>query len=190
MNTRDVVLVAMFAAITVALGLAPRIPLAFLPVPITLQSLGPMLAGAMIGPIRGAMAHALVVLLVAIGLPVLAGGTGGLGALAGPTAGFIFGWIVAAFVTGYLCKKWVGNRPRRPGAGPWGEVGLIFLACVIGGVLVLYVFGAGWLAFVTGMGLAKAITGVAVFIPGDLVKAGFAALIVHNVRRSYPIDLK
>ncbi|WP_137389802.1 biotin transporter BioY [Rhodoligotrophos defluvii] len=190
MNTRDVVLIALFAAITVALGLAPRIPIAFLPVPITLQSLGPMLAGAMIGPIRGALAHVLVVLLVAIGLPVLAGGSGGLGALAGPTAGFIFGWIIAAFVTGMLCKAW--SRGRRAGgrSGVWTDIGLIFLACVIGGIVVLYACGVAWLALVTGIGFEKALTGVLVFIPGDLVKAAFAALIAHNVRRAYPLDLK
>lgn len=189
MNTPDVVLIALFAAITVALGLAPRIPLAFLPVPITLQSLGPMLAGAMIGPVRGALAHVLVVLLVALGLPVLAGGSGGLGMLAGPTAGFIFGWILAAFVTGLLCKMWIGQGTRGA-RGKWSQIGLIFAACVIGGILVLYLCGAIWLAIVTGMGFLKAITGVAAFIPGDLVKAAFAALIAHNVRRAYPISLK
>ncbi|WP_342641160.1 biotin transporter BioY [Rhodoligotrophos ferricapiens] len=192
MTTRDVVLIALFAAITVALGLAPRIPLAFLPVPITLQSLGPMLAGAMIGPIRGALAHVLVVLLVAIGLPVLAGGSGGLGILAGPTAGFIFGWIIAAFVTGFLCKAWTRSPAagRSAGSGPWSNVALLFLACVIGGIIVLYACGVAWLALVTGLGFGKALTGVAAFIPGDLIKAAFAALIAHNVRRAYPIDLK
>jgi len=189
MNTRDIVLIALFAAITVALGLAPRIPIAFLPVPITLQSLGPMLAGAMIGPVRGALSQALLVLLVALGLPVLAGGSGGLGMLAGPTAGFIFGWIVAAFITGMLCKMWIGQGSRS-GQGKWPQVGLVFVACVIGGILALYVCGALWLAVVTGMGVMKAATGVAAFIPGDLVKAAFAALIAHNVRRAYPIELK
>jgi biotin transport system substrate-specific component len=188
MNTRDIVLIALFAAITVALGLAPRIPVAFLPVPITLQSLGPMLAGAMIGPVRGALAHVLVVLLVALGLPVLAGGSGGLGMLAGPTAGFIFGWIIAAFVTGLLCRTWTVSGKARP--SKWADVGLTFIACVIGGIVVLYACGALWLAFVAGLGLAKAVSGVAVFIPGDLVKAAFAALIAHNVRRAYPIELK
>ena len=81
MTTRDIVLVALFAAIIVVLGMLPPITLGFIPVPITAQSLGVMLAGCILGAKRGAGACLLVVLLVAIGLPVLSGGRGG---LAGP----------------------------------------------------------------------------------------------------------
>ncbi|RVN51032.1 BioY family transporter, partial [Sinorhizobium meliloti] len=102
MNTRDLVLVALFTAIIVVLGLVPPITLGFIPVPITAQSMGVMLAGCIIGAKRGALAFLLLVLLVAIGLPVLSGGRGGLAVLAGPSGGFIFGWAVAAFVTGLI----------------------------------------------------------------------------------------
>ncbi|WP_234854561.1 biotin transporter BioY, partial [Sinorhizobium meliloti] len=74
MNTRDLVLVALFTAIIVVLGLVPPITLGFIPVPITAQSMGVMLAGCIIGAKRGALAFLLLVLLVAIGLPVLSGG--------------------------------------------------------------------------------------------------------------------
>lgn len=90
MNTRDLVLVALFTAIIVVLGLVPPITLGFIPVPITAQSMGVMLAGCIIGAKRGALAFLLLVLLVAIGLPVLSGGRGGLAVLAGPSGGFIF----------------------------------------------------------------------------------------------------
>ena len=71
MTTRDIVLVALFAAIIVVLGLLPPITLGFIPVPITAQTLGVMLAGCILGAKRGAAAVLLVLLLVAIGLPVL-----------------------------------------------------------------------------------------------------------------------
>ena len=79
MTTRDLVLSALFAALIVALGLIPAIPVGALPVPITPQSLGVMLAGLILGPVRGGLAVALVVLLVVLGLPVLSGGRGGFG---------------------------------------------------------------------------------------------------------------
>ena len=185
MTTRDVVLVAMFAAIMVVLGLSPRIPLTFLPVPITLQTLGVMLAGTMIGPIRGALAMLLFLLLIAMGLPVLAGGQGGLGSFAGPTAGFIYGWPIGAFVAGWAFKAWGQRVPK-----PWGEIAVIFLACVLGGIVIVYLCGVAWLVLMTGIGLQKALIGMVAFVPGDLIKAVLSSLIVHNVRRAYPLDLK
>lgn len=71
MNTRDLVLIALFAAIVVVLGFIPPITLGFIPVPITAQSMGVMLAGCILGARRGALAFLLFLLLVAIGLPVL-----------------------------------------------------------------------------------------------------------------------
>ncbi|MGO7428305.1 biotin transporter BioY, partial [Rhizobium ruizarguesonis] len=93
MSTRDLVLTALFAAIIVALGLLPPISLGFIPVPITAQSLGVMMAGVVLGARRGAIAVLIVLVLVAIGLPVLSGGRGGLAIFASPTAGFLIGWI-------------------------------------------------------------------------------------------------
>lgn len=85
MSTRDIVYIALFAAITAALGLFPAFSLPVIAVPITAQTLGPMLAGAIAGAKRGALALVLFVVLVAIGLPLLAGGRGGLGIFFGPS---------------------------------------------------------------------------------------------------------
>ncbi|MEL6321465.1 MAG: biotin transporter BioY, partial [Cyanobacteria bacterium J06626_14] len=74
MTTRDLVYIAVFAALVAALGLIPPIPLPFIPVPITAQSLGVMLAGAILGARRGACALLLFLVLVAIGFPLLSGG--------------------------------------------------------------------------------------------------------------------
>ncbi|MGQ3294339.1 MAG: biotin transporter BioY, partial [Shinella sp.] len=107
MTTRDIVLVALFAAIIVVLGLLPPITLGFIPVPITAQSLGVMLAGCILGAKRGAGAVLLVLLLVAIGLPVLSGGRGGLAIFASPTGGYLVGWVFGALVCGLIAERFV-----------------------------------------------------------------------------------
>ncbi|MGV8936572.1 MAG: biotin transporter BioY [Allorhizobium sp.] len=182
MQTRDLVLVSLFAAIIVALGLVPPIMLGIIPVPITAQSLGVMLAGVILGARRGASAAALVVLLVTIGLPVLSGGRGGLAVFAAPTVGFLIGWIPAAFVTGLIAERFAGFGQKAV-AQTFG----FLAAAIIGGVGILYLFGIGYLAFGAGIGLEKAFLGSMIFIPGDLLKAGIAALAGRAVMVGYPL---
>jgi biotin transport system substrate-specific component len=182
MTTRDLVLIALFAAIIVFLGIIPPITLGFIPVPITAQSMGVMLAGCIIGAKRGALAYVLVILMVAIGLPVLSGGRGGLAILAGPTAGFIAGWVAGAFVTGLLAERLVSES--QSGAR---QMAGFFIASLIGGIGVVYLFGNLWLAFVTGLGLEKAFVGSLAFIPGDLLKAGIATLAARAILVGYPL---
>ena len=67
MTTRDIVLAALFTAIIIVLGFIPAVPIPLIPVPITAQSMGVMLAGTIIGARRGALAYALLVVLVAVG---------------------------------------------------------------------------------------------------------------------------
>lgn len=182
MTTRDLVLIALFAAIIVFLGIIPPITLGFIPVPITAQSMGVMLAGCIIGAKRGSLAYLLVILMVAIGLPVLSGGRGGLAVLAGPTAGFIIGWVVGTFVTGIIAEKLV----RESQSGTRQLTGF-FIASVIGGIGVVYLLGIAWLAFVTGLGIEKAVMGSLAFIPGDILKAGIASLAARAIIVGYPL---
>jgi biotin transport system substrate-specific component len=182
MSTRDLVLAALFAAIIVALGLLPPITLGFIPVPITAQSLGVMMAGVVLGARRGTIAVLIVLVLVAIGLPVLSGGRGGLAAFAAPTTGFLIGWVPAAFVTGYLSERLVDSQ----------QSGLVqtvsfFLASMIGGIIVLYACGIAYLAFVAGISLQQAFVGSMAFIPGDVIKAFVAALVGRAVMAGYPL---
>ena len=182
MSTRDLVLTALFAAIIVALGLLPPISLGFIPVQITAQSLGVMMAGVVLGARRGAIAVLIVLVLVAIGLPVLSGGRGGLAIFASPTAGFLIGWIFAAFVTGYLSERLVNHQ----------QSGLVqtvsfFLTAMVGGIVVLYAFGITYLATVAGLGFTKAFVGSMAFIPGDVIKAFVAALLGRAVMVGYPL---
>ncbi|MFB9912462.1 biotin transporter BioY [Rhizobium paknamense] len=182
MQTRDLVLIALFAAIIAALGLVPAIPLAFIPAPITAQTLGVMLAGVVLGGKRGGLAGALFLLLVAIGLPILPGGRGGLSVFFGATGGFLLSWPVGAFVSGLVAERFavrgLGAVPQTLG---------FFLAATVGGVGVVYLIGVPFLAVVAGMGLPKAFLGSLAFIPGDLLKAAIAALAGRAVMVGYPL---
>lgn len=184
MTTRDISLVGLMAAVIVALGLVPAIPLGG-GVPITLQSMGVMLAGLVLGPRRAAAAVAVVIVLVALGLPVLSGGRGGLAVFAGPTTGFLFGWVLAAFTAGFLAMIF-----EAPSASVVLRVAQLTGAAIVGGIVVLYLCGILWLAFFMKMGLAKAFMVSVTFAPGDLIKAIAAALITVQVRDAVAIERK
>lgn len=175
---RSFTLVILFAALIVVLGFVPPIPLAS-GVPVTAQSLGVMLAGAVLGPRRGALAVILVVVLVALGLPVLAGGRGGLGLFAGPTVGFLLGWIPAAFVVGAV----VSGLRQLP-------VGLAAGAgSALGGIVVLYLCGTFGMMATLHKDFATALTLTLPFVPGDLVKAAVAGWLTSLIARYRPSAL-
>lgn len=173
---RDIPLIAIFAGVVAALGLFPAISAFGGAVPITAQSLGVMLAGAILGPRRGALALVVFLVLVAIGLPLLAGGRGGLGVLAGPSVGYLVGWPVAAFAVGAL--TYVFGAPYRL---VWGIV-----ASVVGGVVVLHVLGIIGLVLRADLSVGDAIAADLVFVPGDLVKAVVCAVVARGVHAAYP----
>ena len=95
------VYVALFAAVVAVLGLFPPIVLPVVGVPITAQSMGVMIAGSVLGARRGGLAILLFLILVAVGVPILAGGRGGFGVLLGPGGGFLFSWPIAASTMAY-----------------------------------------------------------------------------------------
>lgn len=184
-QTRNTVYVAVFAAMIAAMGLVPPITLGVIPVPITLQTLGVMLAGAMLGPWRGALASLIVVVLSVAGLPLLAGGRGGLGVLLGPTGGYLVGWFFGSLVIGALFKYWVirlQSKPLQLVAG--------LASTILGGIVVIYLFGVPWTAVVTGLDLKTSLVGSFAFLPGDLLKAVVATLVALTVHRSYRSLLK
>jgi biotin transport system substrate-specific component len=173
---RDLARVAVFAALIAVLGL----PGAFMPwglaVPITAQTLGVMLAGAVLGARRGALAVTLFLVLVLAGLPLLAGGRGGLGVLALPSAGYLLGWVPGAYVVGWLVER---SLPRAPLA-----VGVA--ACLLGGVGVVYLVGVPVQAWRTDVPLPQSLVAAAVFLPGDLLKAVVAGTVAKGVHAAYP----
>ncbi|MBQ0133132.1 MAG: biotin transporter BioY, partial [Comamonas sp.] len=161
-NSQSVALVALFAALLAVMGLIPKIDLP-LGVPITLQTLGVMLAGCLLGPWRALQAMLLFMVAVAIGLPLLSGGRGGLGAFFAPTSGYLMGWTAAAWVTGALMAV-------LPKATPLRAAGSAFLASAIGGIVVLHACGIAGLVWIAKLPLAQAFWGDLVFVPGDLIK--------------------
>jgi len=177
MKIQDIVYIALFAALTAALGLIPRIEPGIIPVPITAQTLGPMVAGAILGARRGAGSQALFLVLLAAGLPLLSGGRGGLAVFQSPSAGFVLAWPLAAAVTGFIVERL------------WARLSFLkcLLANIIGGIGVIYLCGIPVLALIGGLSLEQAALGSAVFIPGDLIKAVLAASIAMFVKRGYPI---
>ncbi|MEV1178837.1 biotin transporter BioY [Nonomuraea sp. NPDC049784] len=174
--TGDLARVAVFAALIAVLGLPGSLNVFGNAVPITLQTLGVMLAGAILGTWRAALAVAVLLVLVAAGLPLLAGGRGGLGVFAGPSAGFLIGWIPGAALTGWLVER-AGRNP--------GIIRLV-VACLLGGVGVIYLFGIPVQAAITGVSLGKTALLSAAFLPGDLIKAVLASVVARGTQRAYP----
>ncbi|MBV7295275.1 biotin transporter BioY [Corynebacterium sp. TAE3-ERU12] len=173
---RDLVLIAAFAALIIVLGLV-AIPVGVLGVPIVLQNMGVILVGMLLGWKRGTLA---VILFLAVGLlnvPNLAGMKTTLAALSGPTIGYLAGYILAAFLVGMLTAK----RPSSSG----GQFAL-FTGAGIVGLIAMYVLGSIGLIFRTDLPFTEALLSNGVYIPLDLVKVVFAALIAIAVLKAVP----
>ncbi|WP_244524446.1 biotin transporter BioY [Trujillonella endophytica] len=176
-KSRDLAYVALFAAITAVLGLLPAVPVPGIPVPITAQTLGVMLAGSVLGARRGGLALLTFLVVVAAGLPLLSGGRGGLGVFVGPSAGYLYSWPIAAFVIGFLTQL------------TWRRFNLAWamVANLVGGVAVIYALGIPFTSIYGDVSLTAAATGSLSFIPGDLVKAGIASVVAVAVHKAYPV---
>lgn len=168
LDIRDMIYAALFAALTGVLGYLV-IPLPFSPVPITAQTLAVMLAGCVLTSLQAALSMITFLFLGAVGVPVFSGGRAGLGVIAGPSGGYLIGFLIGAIVISVIKGK--GDSFVR-----------LILASVVGGIMVVYLIGVPWLASMTGMGISKAITaGALPFIPGDLFKAFAAGLIGKKI---------
>lgn len=164
--------VVAFVIMTV-LGAQVRIPLPWTPVPITLQTLFVHLAGATLGPALGPVSQAIYLLAGAAGLPVFAGGQGGLlYLLQGATTGYLIGFVAATALVGRLVR-----RREDPGI-------LWILLSMAFGSLVVYACGVSWLAWSLGLSPASAIAkGMLPFLIGDVVKTCAAAGLFRSYRR-------
>jgi biotin transport system substrate-specific component len=171
---RNVTYIALFAALIAVLGLVPKIDLAA-GVPITAQSLGIMLCGTILGAKRGALAVLLFLALVAMGLPLLSGGRGGIGVFASPSVGFLIGFPVAAFVAGWVMER----TTLAVGPAAWA-------ASVIGGIGVLYVFGIAGMAVMLGKSVTEASFLAMAFLPGDAIKTALAGFVTASVAGMRP----
>ena len=175
-SASGIAMTATFVGVIAAMGLIPAVSIPGVSVPITIQSMGVMLAGSILGRWRGAAAVTIFLVLVALGLPLLSGGRGGLGVFFGPSVGFLIGFPVAAFVIGWLSERL--STPR--------SLARCIAVNVLGGIVVLYAFGIVGVALVTHVSLGAATIASWVFLPGDLAKAVAAAVIARGVHQALP----
>ena len=172
---REIALVTGFALLTAALAQV-RIPLGFTPVPVTGQTLAVLLAGASLGAWRGASSQLLYWLLGMVGLPFYSNATSGWSVATGPTMGYLVGFIVAAAVVGRLAEH---HQDRKV---------LTSIAAMTLGSVIIYAFGATWLAIDLGIPLATGETnaialGVAPFLVGDVIKMCIAGAATASTWR-------
>lgn len=171
-TSRSVVRFAVFFAclVVTALSAFVRIPLPFTPVPVTLQTAAVLWAGLCLGAQRGALSQIGYIALGVAGIPVFAGAQAGLLFLAGPTAGYIAGFVVAAFIVG---------KASRNFSGRWASL----LAMLIVADTALFTCGIIWLKVITGAGWDHLFTiGVVPFIPGEIVKIIAVAAVYMQFR--------
>lgn len=162
---RDLALVLGGAAL---IALCSQLEIPLKPVPVTLQTLAVLLVGAALGARRGALSVLAYVLAGAAGLPVLSGGGAGLLKVLGPTGGYLAGFVVAAFLVGFLVER------RGLDRSPWGTA-----LAMLAGNAAIYLCGLAWLSHVTTLkGQALLSAGLTPFLLGDGLKLLLAAALL------------
>ena len=153
------------ATVAVAMSAQMALVLPFSPVPVTGQTFAVLLVGALLGPQRAVAAMLLYIAEGMAGLPVFAAGGATVAVLAGPTGGYLAGFVVAAGMVGYLSQR------------GWDRGLLTTLLAMTVGTAVIFLFGVTWLAFYLSEGSALQL-GLYPFIPGAVAKIILAALLL------------
>jgi biotin transport system substrate-specific component len=166
---RDLALIAGGSLLLAGLAQV-RVPLPFSPVPLTGQTLGVLLIGAVLGSRRGPASVGLYLLLGLLGLPVFSGGGSGLAYLSGATGGYLLGFGAAAWLVGRLAERGLERR--------WTTAWLAFLA----GEIVIFLAGVGWLALWFGPQRAVAL-GLTPFLLGETLKLLLASALLPSAWR-------
>lgn len=169
-TTRNLVLTGLAAAMLCIAG-PVVVPLAFSPVPLSLATLAVYFAACLLGW-KTASAACLVYLLTGLsGIPVFSGFTGGLPKLAGPTGGYLAGYLLLALLSGLAAERFLERR-------------VLLMAGMALATAAFYAIGTVWLAYVAGLDLGAALAmGVLPFLPGDAAKIFAAAAVAPMIRR-------
>lgn len=182
-DATDLALIAVFAAIVAGSALIAAIPVGGLGVPITLQTLAVMLTGLALGPGRAFAAVGLYLLLGFAGLPIFSGGRSGLGVLAGPSAGYIFGFLLAATAVGALTVVILRRTAARPAKF---RAVLLFCAAMVSSIV--FVHGLGILGMMVNakLSLSAAFLADLAFYPGDVIKNILAVTVALTLHKAFP----
>ncbi len=176
-TSTDLALIAGFAALVAACAIAPALNLSG-PVPITLQTFGVLLTGAVLGARRGFLAVLLYLAIGAAGLPVFANGGAGFGVFSGPSVGYLIGFPLAAGLCGLIVER----LPRRA----LQSVPMIFLAGLVSSAIFIHGLGMLGLMWRLDISLAAAFDIDKVFWIGDVLKNVGMALVATAVHRAFP----
>ncbi|WP_226480172.1 biotin transporter BioY [Natrinema amylolyticum] len=168
---------AVLAALMGAAAVVGSIPIPFSPVPVSLGVLVIYLMGLYLGPVWGPVSAGLYLTAGAVGLPVFATGTSGIGVLVGDSAGYLWAYPIAAFVIGALVHG-RGNLEN-----PTKTSTPVLAAVLLAALVIIYALGTTWLGYVLELGTIEAVQlAVVPFIPGDLLKIAAAIAIVKSGR--------
>ena len=168
--------IALWVAL-IATGTFIVIPVPGSPVPIVLQNMLAVMAGMILGPIAGGASVLLFLVAGALGLPVFSGARGGLAILAGPTGGYLFGYLGGAILAGLIVKK-----PQSENSCPYWKCALAVLA----GMVFIYIPGLIRLSLIFNGDWVKTLTvGCFPYLIGDGIKAVLVTLITPSIRKFY-----
>ena len=176
-STRQLKLMVYAAIMASLMAVGAYIAIPVGPVPIVLQNLFVLLAGLLLGGRWGVISVLVYLLAGAVGLPVFAGGTGGIGKFVGPTGGYLVGFVAAVYIVGTISEKG-GSR------AVFDVIGMVI------GTAVIYAFGVSWLKVATGMSFSKACAvGMFPFLPGDCLKIAAAVPIARSLRSMITVNI-
>lgn len=168
-KTKNIVAIGLMAALICIAG-PIAVPLPFTPVPISLTNFAIYIACGIVGTKKGTMSTIVFLLLGAVGLPVFAGFSGGVSKLAGPTGGYLIGFIFCAVITGLFADMFENKIYMYP-------VGMVI------GTAITYLFGTVWLSMQLHLSFTQGLMmGVIPYLPGDTIKIILATLIAYEVR--------
>ena len=166
--------ISLIGALTIAAASQLRVYLPFTPVPITGQTMAVMFTGLLLGMDMGIGSTLLYLLMGGLGLPFFCGASG-LSVFAGPTAGYLMGFVLASAVIGRISDRSIKNGLSKH----------FFVSLTIAYFLLVFVPGVLWLSFVTGITSWKTLLSIGIipFIPGDLIKISITTLIAKLLYR-------
>lgn len=171
MRVKRLILSSLFTCLII-IGAYISIPFPFTPIPFTLQLLFVLLSGVFLGPFYGSLSSIIYILIGVLGFPVFSGGNSGISYLFGKTGGYLFGFVIASFITGYIFKL---NKKLLPVA-------------IILGIFVIHLCGVLYLSKFLSLNILKAfIVGSLPFIPIDLVKGILTYIISVSLLKNREI---